>query len=146
MELRTEIEIDAPPEKVWQALVDFASYPDWNPFIREVSGELAEGQSLRLVLTPGDGSEKSLVASIARLAPNQELRWRRKLLFQRAFAGEHFWKLTPLDDGRRTRLLHGEDFTGFLVQYMGPTLTHTARGCVGMNVALKKLVETSRGS
>jgi hypothetical protein len=29
--LSSEIAIDAPSVLVWQALVDFDSYPDWNP-------------------------------------------------------------------------------------------------------------------
>lgn len=143
MQLRTEIEIAAPPERVWQKLVDFPSYGDWNPFIREVSGELAIGSKLSIVLTPGDGSEKRLDATVTQVEPRKELRWRRKLWFKGVFDGEHFWTLTELDGGR-TRLVHGEDFSGFMVQYMGPTLTHTARGCVGMNVALKKRVESAR--
>ncbi|WP_083862001.1 SRPBCC family protein [Halogeometricum pallidum] len=42
-EIQTEIEIDAPPETVWEQLTDFASYEQWNPHISRVSGELREG-------------------------------------------------------------------------------------------------------
>jgi len=46
-ELRSEIEIEAPTERVWGVLTDFAAYPEWNPFIRRVSGraELDERQA-----------------------------------------------------------------------------------------------------
>ena len=37
-ELHSEIEIDASAERVWGILTDFASYPEWNPFIRRISG------------------------------------------------------------------------------------------------------------
>jgi hypothetical protein len=46
-ELRREIVIDAPPERVWAAVTDFAAYPEWNPFIRRISGELREGAKAR---------------------------------------------------------------------------------------------------
>jgi hypothetical protein len=39
-ELRREIELDAPPERVWAVVTDFDAYPEWNPFIRQISGEL----------------------------------------------------------------------------------------------------------
>jgi uncharacterized membrane protein len=32
-EIHTEIEINAPAEKVWRVLTDFAAYPEWNPFV-----------------------------------------------------------------------------------------------------------------
>ena len=39
-ELRTEIEIAATPDRVWEVLSDLTAYPDWNPFIKEASGKL----------------------------------------------------------------------------------------------------------
>jgi uncharacterized protein YndB with AHSA1/START domain len=39
-ELRREVELDASPERVWAVVTDFAAYPEWNPFIRLISGEL----------------------------------------------------------------------------------------------------------
>ena len=36
-ELRSQIEIEAPADRVWQVLTDFATYPEWNPFIRRVN-------------------------------------------------------------------------------------------------------------
>ena len=42
-ELRTEIEIQASDKRVWQLLTDFASFPQWNPFIRQAKGEVKVG-------------------------------------------------------------------------------------------------------
>jgi uncharacterized protein YndB with AHSA1/START domain len=42
-ELASEVEVDAPAERVWHLLTDFAAYPGWNPFIRQASGELRGG-------------------------------------------------------------------------------------------------------
>ena len=37
-ELKTTIEINASPAKVWEVLLDFEKYPDWNPFIKNIRG------------------------------------------------------------------------------------------------------------
>jgi len=47
-ELRREIEIDAPPERIWAVVTDFGAYQEWNPFIRRISGELREGARLEV--------------------------------------------------------------------------------------------------
>jgi hypothetical protein len=140
MQLRTEIEIAAPPERVWDALVAFGSYPDWNPYLKAVDGKLEPGQRLVLTLTPADGSERRQEVTLVKLEPKVTLRWTSKFLMRRLFDGEHYFELVPLDAGR-TRLIHGEDLSGVLVQHMGPRLTAMARGFVGMNEALKKRVE-----
>jgi hypothetical protein len=142
MQLRTEIEIAAPPERVWDTLVAFARYADWNPYVKAVEGKLAVGERLKLTLTPADGSERSQVVHVVKLEPGAALRWRSKFLVSRLFDGEHYFELLALDAGR-TRLIHGEDLSGALVQHMGPRLTAMARGFVGMNEALKKQVEGS---
>jgi uncharacterized protein YndB with AHSA1/START domain len=41
--IKTEIVINASKEKVWHVLTDFKRYPQWNPFITSVEGELVKG-------------------------------------------------------------------------------------------------------
>src|SRR5438445_810953 len=50
LELRTEVEIDAPAERVWAVLLDFERFPDWNPFIRRVHGDAQVGSRLDVLL------------------------------------------------------------------------------------------------
>lgn len=143
MELRTEVEIDAPPSRVWEVLMDVGSYPDWNPFIQRVSGTLAKGARLELTVTPPDGSARTFRATVTRFEEGRELGWQDKRFFKGVFDAEHFIQLSATDSGG-TRLVNGGNYSGFLVQRMGNTLTQHARGFVGMNQALKRRVEGGR--
>ena len=51
-ELHSEIEIAASAQRVWDILTDFSSYPQWNPFIRRISGEAKIGERLDVHLEP----------------------------------------------------------------------------------------------
>jgi len=141
MELRTEIEIEAPPERVWEVLTNFAAFQEWNPFITEARGELRSGAQLSITIALPEGSEQTFRPKVVRVDPAQELRWRGTLGAAWIFSGEHFFSLEALDEGRRTRLVHGEDFSGILVKFLGPTLTRTARGFVLMNQSTKRRCE-----
>jgi len=143
MQLRTEIEIEAPPSRVWEVLTDFSRYHEWNPFIPSIAGELRVGKKLKVTISPPKSSEMTFTPDLLVHEPNKELRWRGKLMFKGLFDGEHFFQLSEPSPGR-TRFVQGEDFTGFLVRFMHGKLTHVARGFVYMNQALKKRVESRR--
>jgi hypothetical protein len=140
MQLRTEIEISASPEQVWAVLSDFERYHEWNPFIPSIAGEMREGSTLRIIVSPPESREMRFTPTLLKCEPERELRWRGVLWFGALFSGEHFFRLLPTDDGN-TRFVHGEDFKGILVKFMSRTLTHTARGFFYMNRALKERVE-----
>jgi uncharacterized membrane protein len=53
--IESDIEIDASPKRVWALLTDFALMPDWNPFIRSISGNLAQGAQLSVLLIAPPG-------------------------------------------------------------------------------------------
>ena len=74
-ELHSEIEIAARPERVWDILTDFASYPRWNPFIRRISGELKVGERLDIRLEPPDSRGITLRPTVLSVEPNRQLRW-----------------------------------------------------------------------
>ncbi|GAC1612033.1 MAG: hypothetical protein NVS3B26_30920 [Mycobacteriales bacterium] len=52
------VEIDAPQQLVWDVLVDFARYGDWNPYTVRVEATLSLGADVVLTLpTPGRPGE-----------------------------------------------------------------------------------------
>jgi hypothetical protein len=138
--VETSIEIDAAPERVWALLTDFAGMPDWNPFIRSISGPLAKGSRLSVeVALPGKGGMRFKPVVLV-TNPERELRWLARLVVPGVFDGEHYFLLEPAGEGR-TRFIHGEAFSGLLVALLGRTISAAEAGYQAMNVALKRRAE-----
>ena len=55
VEIKTEIEINANIEKIWRLLTNFEKYPDWNPFIKNISGKKQIGEKLKVSVKPPKG-------------------------------------------------------------------------------------------
>ncbi|HJK92744.1 MAG TPA: SRPBCC domain-containing protein [Polyangiaceae bacterium LLY-WYZ-15_(1-7)] len=145
--VRTEIEIDASPEVVWQVLTDLGTYADWNPVVMapRCRGPLGPGADFDFRLKLGF-LEAPIEAVIVR-ADGSELRWegpRRKL--QKPLArGSHYFRLEPIGEGR-TRVVHGEEFGGPLFalpwRVLGPRI---GRAYDQLNAALKRRAESVEG-
>ena len=82
-ELHSEIEIKASAERVWELLTDFASYPEWNPFIRQISGEPITGERLEVRIEPPGGRGMTFRPTVLNVEDNRELRWLGHLLVPR---------------------------------------------------------------
>ncbi|MCZ6676917.1 MAG: SRPBCC domain-containing protein [Candidatus Poribacteria bacterium] len=140
-ELHTEIEIQAPPERVWQLLTDFADFPQWNPFIRRISGEAKAGARLEVHIQPSGAKGMTFRPKVLRLEPNVELRWLGRLLIPGLFDGEHIFAIEPLG-ADKVRFVQREIFKGVLVPLFASQLdTDTRRGFEEMNQALKTRAE-----
>jgi hypothetical protein len=55
------VEIDAPAAFVWDILVDYPRYPDWNPYTVKVDTTLTVGHPIDLHLPHPDGSPGTFV-------------------------------------------------------------------------------------
>lgn len=140
-ELRTSIEIDAAPEEVWDILMDFESYPDWNPFLTSISGEPSVGADLSIRFEPPEGRAMTIKPTVLRSQATREFRWRGRLGLPRIFDGEHIFELSPTPGGG-TQLVHREEFRGLLVSPLLAWIGNsTQAGFVAMNEALKARVE-----
>jgi hypothetical protein len=139
-ELHSQIEIDASPERVWDILTDFASYPQWNPFIRHISGALKVGERLEVRLEPPDSRGITLRPKVLSAEPNRLMRWLGHLLVPGVFDGEHSLAIHPLEVDR-VRFVQHEAFKGVLVPLLARSLENTLRGFEEMNGALKERAE-----
>jgi hypothetical protein len=142
-ELHTEIEIDAPAERVWRLLTDFASYPRWNPFIRTISGRPIPGERLEVRLEPPGGRGMTFKPEVLEAEPERTLRWLGHLMVPGLFDGEHSFTIEPLAEDR-VRFVQREAFKGLLVPLFARSLeANTRRGFEQMNGALKERAESA---
>jgi len=140
--IHTEIDIEVPeaPERVWRALLDFASYPEWNPFLRRIEGSAKVGERLRVEASaPGD-RPRTFRPTVVRVEPSRELRWLGRWVMPGLFDGEHCFILERFR-ADRVRFFQREIFRGALVGMLDGTLDAVERGFEEMNRALKARVE-----
>ena len=142
-ELYSEIEINAPAQRVWEVLTDFASYPQWNPFIRRASGVPRTGERLEVRIEPSGSRGMTFRPKVLNAEANRELRWLGHLLVPGLFDGEHSFTIQPLGENR-VRFVQREAFKGLLVPLFGRSLdSNTQCGFEEMNRALKERAEVS---
>jgi len=142
-QIETGIEITASPEHVWSILMDFPAYPQWNPFIRLLSGVAKPGEKLRATIQPEERRAMTIRPRVLKAADQQELRWLGHLGFPGLFDGEHYFQLTALSHGY-TRFTQGERFSGILVGMLISSMeAATKAGFHAMNQALKNRAEAN---
>jgi hypothetical protein len=140
-DLHSEIEIDAPAERVWHLLTDFASYPQWNLFIHSIRGQPIRGEGLEVRIEPPGGRGMTFKPKVLNAEDNRELRWLGHLLVPGLFDGEHSFTIESLAKNR-VRFVQREAFKGLLVPLFARSLeTNTQRGFEEMNRALKERAE-----
>jgi hypothetical protein len=88
---RSELEIAADPEVVWQVLTTFEQWPTWNQEVKSMSmqGPVAPGSSFRWKAGPA-----TIRSTIQRVEPPRLIAWTGKTLGIDAI---HFWWLEPGD-------------------------------------------------
>jgi hypothetical protein len=142
-ELTTEIVIGASADKVWSVLTDFTSYPEWNPFVVCIQGELAPNARLAVKIKPPGGRGMKLKPAITKLDPGKQFSWTGRLPVPGAFQGEHRFQVWSLGEAR-TLLIHSERFSGLLVPLLKKSLeTSTRAGFEAMNEAVKERAEAA---
>jgi len=138
--IQTNIMINAPAARVWSLLTDFTSMPAWNPFIRSISGTLMQGARLSVSLAAPGKTPMRFRPTVLSVRPERELRWRGHLFIPGLFDGEHYFLINP-SNGGKVDFVHGENFSGLLVHFLGGTLSAAEVGFRAMNTALKEKAE-----
>lgn len=141
--VETTISIAAPPAAVWDVLVDFESYHEWNPFIRRGAGVAAAGSELTLEVQPPGDKAMTHHPTVTVAEPVRHLQWLGVVRTPLLFGGRHEFILEP--EGEGTKLRQREYFTGVAVLFLKKTLRRTEEGFHALNRALKQRAEHSAG-
>ena len=147
IQLRTETEIGATAERVWDILTDFAAYPAWNPFIPRLDGSVAVGARLDARLQPPGGRGMRFRPTVLAADPSRDLRWVGHLGVPGLFDGEHSFRIEAVGPDR-VHFIQEEHFSGLLTPFILRFAEHgTRQGFEAMNRALKTRAErpTSTG-
>jgi hypothetical protein len=137
-EVRTEIEINASPDTIWNILTDFGKYEKWNPFINRIVGDPTEGSKIEIHIETPAGKSRKYEPTVIKVEQGRELRWIGKSLL---LNGEHIFAIEHLKQGR-ARFVHREVFYGILTSFFGKSLdTDIKQGFEEMNKALKERAE-----
>jgi hypothetical protein len=133
--MRTEITIDAPPERVWAMLAGFENYSTWNPFIRSVTGKATPDQLLDITVRLSWFPPVRFRGRIDRFRKEKTLGW-NVVFLPGLFVANHWFELYPIDSVR-TRFVHCETFSGILGVFLMLMLTVALqKNYEAMNAAL----------
>lgn len=141
-ELKASIDIEAPPEDVWQVLMDFPSYLEWSKFLLSIEGPAVPGSRLRIRRGTADSKFQVFKPMVLQVTRAHSFRWLGNLGIPGLLDREHGFFLEYLFGGG-TRLRQTEIFGGFLTPLLWRRLeASTADGLAAFNRALKRRVES----
>ena len=141
-EVEAEIDIAAPATVVWEVLTDFPHYPDWNPFIRSIAGELTFGERLVMTVQPAGCRPWTSHPKILHVAPHREILMQERLLLPGLLDVEQAWLIEP-SDGMFVRLCQRRRFSGLLLPLLRRLPDKILAGLEAMNRALKARAESA---
>jgi hypothetical protein len=146
VELRTFVDIDATPERVWRVLTDLPAYAEWNPFVTRAEGALVVGGRLSVSAPPVNAFVQSrLHPTVLEVAPFRQLRlWSRldRLAIPGLIDVELTMTITDHEGG--VRLWWQDQYRGLLAPLVSRSLNrHRLTAFTAMLDALKDRVEGS---
>lgn len=101
--------IQAAPEKVWALLTDASGYPQWNPAVDRVEGEIAPGRKIKLFVPISPG--RAFPVTVTAFEPPRRMVWTGGMPLG-LFRGVRTFTLTPAAADGATEFRMREEYTG----------------------------------
>lgn len=117
-----ERHIEAPPEVVWQVLVDFDAYGDWNPWLVQAHGEAVVGAGVDAMVQLR--TLRKARHEVIEVVPHTRFCWQDVGWFVALARGHRCRELTPVAGGTHLRSMLQVDgsATGMVVKRFGDAM------------------------
>jgi uncharacterized protein YndB with AHSA1/START domain len=129
--------INAPVEKVWEALTDCQEYENWNPFIVKADGVPHEGASIEVACAFDSGKAIRGTAQVTAHEHHKHLGWQ----LSSSIPGFRSWSVdikVNEDGGQGTDLSVSTSLSGLSSLVMGPRIDDVQSGFQRMADAMNK--------
>ena len=140
--IETRIDIDAQPDELWSALMDFPSYGSWNPMVVAISGTPEVGSRLQVKISMKNGRRMTFRPTVVEYDEGRRFAWLGKVGVRGIFDGLHRFEVE--NGGATATFVHSEEFRGVLPPLLGKLLRDTHDSVIAMNEALAREVERRR--
>jgi len=139
-EIKREIQISAPIDKVWQVLTDFENWKDWNTTAK-AKGNTSLGTKLSITMIGEDCKEKTYGPEVVEVDAPKVFRWQVKMMGGLMFTNERVFELHEKNGG--TEFVNIEKFSGLMASIFGGKMeAFIPPNLEKMNLALKNKVES----
>ena len=135
--------INAPVEKVWEALTDCQEYENWNPFIVKASGVPHEGANIEVACAFDSGKALRGVAEVTAHEHHKRLSWQ----ISSYIPGFRSWSVdikVNENGGQSTDLSVTTSLSGLSFLVMGPRIDDVQSGFQRMADAMNKRFSKSQ--
>jgi hypothetical protein len=141
-EIREEIEINASPKQVWETIIDFEGYKNWNSQLFFLGGTIQPKAKLHFKLSVSGTAPYEFKPIITKWVEQKQFAWLAKTGLPRIFDGEHFFEIHDLENGK-TLLTNREEYRGILSQLFKqlPMMKTAPEGFKKMNLELRNYIE-----
>ena len=134
-EIKGSVDIDAPIGRVWEVVTDFKAYPQWNPFITQMSGEPKEGSIFDVTVNLQGRKDTKFKPRLVRMVEKKEMFFQGTIV-KGLLKNEHLYTLESLGDDR-TRLFQRLALKGLMSLLSGGMMKDSQKGLDMMNSAAK---------
>jgi len=141
--MKATVDINAPPDAVWDVVSDLEHYHCWNPFFVRASGTLRAGNELDLTMQPVGKGAQRFSPEVLELEAGRRIVWRGRLLMPGLFDGRHVFTVERRG-ATASRFTQEESFGGIFVPFVG--FEPYRAGWERMNRALKVRAEALAAS